>query len=430
MKKEGISLITLVITIVVVIILASVVILSIGKNNPIENARIANVTETKDTIESRLLMYASSIKTKTLGEFSTKEILIDKENYKIVSGQETSIMVDEEDISLYEISKEYAKEKLNLELKSITNNSSWYIDENGKAYLIFEDENIPNYFKENDSITPILRGFVAQAGEIIKPVEEEESEDLQLPDEVPQEEAIAKINDKYYRTVSVALKYVPENNEQTTIQLLKDTSEKITIGTNQNVILDLNEKEISNDGENRVIENNGTLELKKGTVSSTVDYYTVTNTGTLTIDNITMTGASNSHTLYNNGGNLTINTGTISSTNSNAVRNNSGTITISGNAKISNDGSREGTTSVYPAVWNSGTLQIDNGTISSTNAQAVYIKKGNAYINGGSYSTKSTKNNVYVAAEGNLSYYTGVSFTLGQASGATVTSSNTKVSMP
>ena len=72
MEKKGISLITLVITIVVVIILAAAVILALGQNNPINTARISSIAGTKDSIESSVLMYTSSIKAKTLGQFSTK----------------------------------------------------------------------------------------------------------------------------------------------------------------------------------------------------------------------------------------------------------------------------------------------------------------------------------------------------------------------
>ena len=71
MKKKGISLITFVITIVVVIILAAAVIIALGQNNPIGNARVATVSQTKKSIEAGVLVYASNIKSNTLGELST-----------------------------------------------------------------------------------------------------------------------------------------------------------------------------------------------------------------------------------------------------------------------------------------------------------------------------------------------------------------------
>lgn len=53
-SKNGISLIILVITIVVIIILAAAVILNLGKNNPIDNARKAKIVQTLDTFKSDL----------------------------------------------------------------------------------------------------------------------------------------------------------------------------------------------------------------------------------------------------------------------------------------------------------------------------------------------------------------------------------------
>ncbi len=54
-QRKGISLITLIITIVVVIILAAAVILMLTGNNLINNARVANLISTKDSIESAVL---------------------------------------------------------------------------------------------------------------------------------------------------------------------------------------------------------------------------------------------------------------------------------------------------------------------------------------------------------------------------------------
>jgi hypothetical protein len=65
-QRKGISLITLIITIVVVIILAAAVILMLTGNNPINNARVANLISTKDSIESAVLTYAAKVKSKVM----------------------------------------------------------------------------------------------------------------------------------------------------------------------------------------------------------------------------------------------------------------------------------------------------------------------------------------------------------------------------
>ena len=60
MKKKGISLIVLVITIVVIIILAAAVILSLGKNNPINDAKKAKIAQTIDNFKSDLSLQVAN----------------------------------------------------------------------------------------------------------------------------------------------------------------------------------------------------------------------------------------------------------------------------------------------------------------------------------------------------------------------------------
>ena len=74
MKKKGISLIVLVITIVVIIILAAAVILSLGKNNPINSAKEAKIKTTIDNFKSDLVMSVSKITTNTLGQVAVTDI--------------------------------------------------------------------------------------------------------------------------------------------------------------------------------------------------------------------------------------------------------------------------------------------------------------------------------------------------------------------
>ena len=60
MKKKGISLITLVITIVVVIILAAAVIIALGQNNLISLAKSARDKQSINNIEEEFDIYISS----------------------------------------------------------------------------------------------------------------------------------------------------------------------------------------------------------------------------------------------------------------------------------------------------------------------------------------------------------------------------------
>ena len=59
-KRKGISLIVLVITILVMLILSGVVIVSLQKNNPIENAQKAKILENLKAIESEISLYTAT----------------------------------------------------------------------------------------------------------------------------------------------------------------------------------------------------------------------------------------------------------------------------------------------------------------------------------------------------------------------------------
>ncbi|MDD3304475.1 MAG: hypothetical protein PHP54_06145 [Clostridia bacterium] len=69
MKKKGISLITLVITIIVVIILAAAVILTLNNNNPVENAKEATFRSDVTSIHEQLNLYALNELAKNNGTF-------------------------------------------------------------------------------------------------------------------------------------------------------------------------------------------------------------------------------------------------------------------------------------------------------------------------------------------------------------------------
>jgi len=163
MKKKGISLIVLVITIVVIIILAAAVIIALGQNNPIGNARVAAVSETKNSITDGITMYASSIKARTLGEYSMKEMLIDKDEYKVVGSTTKTVTEDGVPKILYILDKAKAKTNLNVELKD----DNWYIDEKGKVYLVYDNEaSIPSYLKDGDNVSSALSNTITYNGAV------------------------------------------------------------------------------------------------------------------------------------------------------------------------------------------------------------------------------------------------------------------------
>ncbi len=72
--KKGISLIVLVITIIVIIILAAAVLLSLSKNNPMDNARVATYENDMAEVRSAVALYISNFVAKDYyhnGPFNT-----------------------------------------------------------------------------------------------------------------------------------------------------------------------------------------------------------------------------------------------------------------------------------------------------------------------------------------------------------------------
>ena len=151
-NKNGISLIVLVITIVVVIILAAAVILSLTGNNPINNARIANLDQTKDGIESSILAYTGKAQSQTLGYYTITELLTgnrsETEEYGIIGDKETTNNNDE---AIYNIDKNKFEAKIDTLPSTPTANGEWYVDGNGKVYLVYDKkESMPKWMLNKD----------------------------------------------------------------------------------------------------------------------------------------------------------------------------------------------------------------------------------------------------------------------------------------
>ena len=151
-NKKGISLIVLVITIVVVIILAAAVILSLSGNNPINNARIANLDQTKDGIESSILAYSGKAQSQTLGYYTVTELITgnrsETEEYGIIGDKETTNNNDE---TIYNIDKNKFEAKIDTLPSTPTANGEWYVDGNGEVYLVYEKkESMPKWMLNKD----------------------------------------------------------------------------------------------------------------------------------------------------------------------------------------------------------------------------------------------------------------------------------------
>lgn len=184
-------------------------------------------------------------------------------------------------------------------------------------------------------------------------------------------EWVARIGTSYYETLQKAVTAVPTNGTQTTVQLIKNTTEVITVDNGRNITLDLQSYTITNvatGGGQPIFEiNNGTVRMSNGTLYSTGNQGVVNvqygSTFIMTGGRIEATGQRQA--LYNNGGTVQISGSAYLRNTQNqraAVQNNDarGSITITGGSIISDK---------HSAVQNvAGTLIIGNndGTISTT----------------------------------------------------------------
>ncbi len=96
--KEGISLITLIISIVVIIILSTVTILTFLSNNPIEGAKKAAFTSEMSRLAEELNSYAATMFIKTEGKFDILKLKTDEEGNVSYTGNDSI-----EEKSIYDI---------------------------------------------------------------------------------------------------------------------------------------------------------------------------------------------------------------------------------------------------------------------------------------------------------------------------------------
>ena len=209
-NKKGISLIVLVITIIVIIILAAAVILNLTKNNPINNAKIANLVNNRDALESSIALYLSKAHAETQGSFTSEQLILGNggdeystepilrkgtEKYRIayaynagVEGSPTYTPTAGQDVPSsglklpwdydYNYIKPYgstkkiwvyklqtgtesksggyekAAEVMDMDHLPATpaDSASWYVDPNtGKVYLMFDDNVVPQWMTSDGS---------------------------------------------------------------------------------------------------------------------------------------------------------------------------------------------------------------------------------------------------------------------------------------
>ena len=199
-------------------------------------------------------------------------------------------------------------------------------------------------------------------------------------------DAVARINTTFYTSLQEAINAV-EDNKRTTVFLLKDISENTTITTNQNIILNLNNYKITNEGSTPIITLSGTLQVKNGSIQGT---YSETSPCILVNPNseivFSNTNVSrNSEDTYKKEtielhGTLKIDSGKIENTNYPAIwsyTDSDVNMKISGTAEIYSSAIG------YVTLYNNttGTTKITGGKIISENSCAIR-QEGNLEISG------------------------------------------------
>ena len=143
-----------------------------------------------------------------------------------------------------------------------------------------------------------------------------------------------------------------------TITLLEDLKQLVSVGSDKDIVLDLNGHKLSDNGGSSstpIIANAGKLTVINGTITSVLKAGVINNTGELYIGNDAQIMAKGiRQAIYNDGG----------------------TLEISGNAYLS------ATSGERAAVQNlnNGTLRIKGGTIVSTGQDAVKVESGTTVI--------------------------------------------------
>lgn len=173
---------------------------------------------------------------------------------------------------------------------------------------------------------------------------------------------IAEVNGQFYPTLQAAVDAVT-TSAQTTVKLLANTEEQITVSSNKNIVFNLQNFTVSRtSGQDGVIENYGTVSIINGKLTSSITGAVINN----------YKGA----TLYISGGSLI---GTASKKGQ-AIYNKGGTVEISGNAYMCTNTKDRATVHNLADGNTPGTITITGGTIISNNYIAIINDKNSVAI--------------------------------------------------
>lgn len=180
-------------------------------------------------------------------------------------------------------------------------------------------------------------------------------------------EAVASIENKNYETLQEAVDAVPTNNQETTVNLLKDTSEDILVEEGKNIIFEFNNKLLRNK-EYAIIKNEGNITIKNANMQ--IDYVP---------DELLDTGEDGTQKEYIsaiiNYGQTTILSGNIiSMTQARIIENLNGKVTILDGAYLEGNGTN------VVAINNRAEMEITGGELLDKQGQLISNRGGNMII--------------------------------------------------
>lgn len=277
-ENKGITLVTLILAIVIMLIISSILIYNAGTAT--KTKALNSMYNDISALTNKIQIYYSKY-----GEIPIiKEQYINVESIKFINQNDNDkyYVIDLEALENVKLSygKDYEsyKQDKNQELKDI--------------YVINEQSHNIYYIKgvQVDEIT-----YYTIPGEYTKV-------------DVPTVSKKVQVGKKYYASMELAIEDIP-NNEENSIILLEDLEETVTIPEEKIIKLELTNKTITG-----TIINNGTLIITgEGSINS--DAITITNNGNLTIESGNITTSSftdNANAIYQVSGNLKVLSGTIS----------------------------------------------------------------------------------------------------------------------
>ena len=156
----------------------------------------------------------------------------------------------------------------------------------------------------------------------------------------------AEVNGELCDTLQAAIGKVPTDGTQTTVTLLRDTSEALQVDSGKNIKFNLKNFTVSSNGSTNVIKNYGTIEIQNGTISISIAQGAINNYKNLTVSGGKILAPGGRQAIYND--------------------NNSAVVTITGTAYLQSTSLERAT-----VQNNKGTVNIIGGTIISDRMEAV-----------------------------------------------------------